>query len=126
VTYAVWYAYDEPSVAGLYDSVTRELLPGAAAWKAVYSWLVGSRVTAPCTVVSGTVWGCGLTLSGGEQALAVWDSAATCSSEACETQTVPLPAGGFTHYRALDGSVSAIAGGTIPLGLQPILLTAGP
>jgi hypothetical protein len=119
VTYAVWYAYDEPSIGGLYDPATHESLPGASAWKAVYSWLVGSRVTAPCAVVRGTTWGCSLTLSGGEQALAVWDSAATCSGAVCETQAVLVPKGSFTHFRSLDGSVSAITGSTIRWAYSP-------
>ena len=96
------------------------------AYETVEGWLLGNAVTTPC---SGTmppatgVWTCGLTMVGGIQGLAVWDTGQTCSSGSCTTSTYsydPL----FTQYFTLaGGSGSPLTGGTVQIGAKPILLT---
>ncbi len=81
------------------------------------NWLVGSVSSqAPCTQSPDATWYCALTLPNGDAAQIVWNSNTT-SSKAVNSA--------FTTYRTLEnGIVNPIAGNTVPVGSEPILLTA--
>jgi hypothetical protein len=85
-------------------------------------WTIGTTMNQACSSV-GTVWTCGLTKAGGYQALAVWDTAQSCSKGFCTTSTYRLPVGTrYIHYRDLSGNMSPISGSTVSIGYKPILL----
>ncbi|MGH9681380.1 MAG: hypothetical protein ACRD4Y_15645, partial [Candidatus Acidiferrales bacterium] len=68
---------------------------------------------------SDSTWTCGFHLAGGMQAEAVWNSSVSTSS------TVTFrPGQQYQSYRSLDGSTLPIAGGTLQVGANPILLMA--
>lgn len=87
----------------------------AAAWQQIYNWMVGSTVTTPCAIESGSTWTCGLTLSDGTQALAVWN---TSGSSAYSVPT------GFTEYSDISGNTNSV-GSSVTIGIVPTLLRGG-
>jgi len=113
----VWYAYDtKPAWGGLLTSSGQES-PAALAYDETYFWMVGATLSAPCSSNSAGVWTCPLTRPGGYAAEAVWKSNSTA--------TFAVPAQ-YTEYRDLAGIVHPIAGRTVSVGDQPILLETGP
>jgi len=101
-----WYAWDNSGWGSLGSAPT--------AFQQTFNWMVGSTMTAPCAIYSGTTWTCAFTRSGGAQALAVWDTAGSGSF------TVPA---GYADYVNLSGTKTTIsAGATITIGIQPVLL----
>jgi len=93
-----------------------------AGFAGVQNWTVGTTINQACASV-GTVWTCGFTKSGGYQALAVWDTAQSCSNGFCTSSTFTIPAGtNYTHFRDLLGHVNNVGGSTVPIGYKPILL----
>jgi Putative Ig domain/Abnormal spindle-like microcephaly-assoc'd, ASPM-SPD-2-Hydin len=111
---ALWYGTPPPS------GLTSGIDAAGVAYGQVYNWMVGATMSEPCSA-SGTVWTCGLTKSGGTQSLAVWNTSGSSSY---------TPAGQYTQYRNLAGNTSAITGGSVTIGIEPILLetasTSGP
>ena len=72
---------------------------------------------------AGTVWTCGFTKPGGDQALAVWDTAQSCSKGSCGGSTFKVPStANYLHYRDFSGQVNTISGATVWIGYKPILL----
>ena len=114
-----WYAYDEGS-GTLYDHTSKMLLEPGMAYAQVYDWLVGATPSGPCSN-SGSIYSCGFTRPGDYQALAVWDSALTCSNGVCQTTSYTVPSG-YQQYRDLAGNVNQIAGGSIQISVKPLLL----
>ena len=103
-----WYAYDNTSwgtisTSGVLNSV-------GVAYNQVYSWMVGSTMTAPCSV-SGTVWTCSLVNSSGIQTLAVWNTAGTSSY---------TPDAKYTTKKDLTGTTTSVTG-TVTIGTSPLL-----
>jgi len=115
-----WYAYDSPIYGTLWTSANG-LNPAGQAYSTVYQWIVGSTLTTRCAKASGTIWTCGIKLANGSSAEAIWDTSQTCANGSCTTgnQTVSPT---WTNYQDLTGTVHAITGGTVPVGIQPILL----
>jgi Putative Ig domain/Abnormal spindle-like microcephaly-assoc'd, ASPM-SPD-2-Hydin len=113
-----WYSWDGyPWGALLYGNpppsgLTSGIDAAGVAYGQVYSWMVGATMSAPCSA-SGTVWTCGLVQPGGTQTLAVWNTSGSSSY---------TPAGQYTQYRNLAGNTSAISGGSVTIGIEPILL----
>jgi hypothetical protein len=103
---ALWTAADGITEAGTADGI-------------VNGWLEGATLSSACTV-SGTVWQCGFTDSGGK-ALAVWDASQDCLSGTCGTTNFTVPSG-YTQYVDLTGNVTSVSGTTVPIGAKPILL----
>jgi len=94
----------------------------AVTFEQLQNWMVGAAGGSGCSA-TGTVWICTFTRAGGYQALAVWDSAQTCSNGSCTTSKFNVPNDvTYLHYRDLAGTVKAIAGSTVPIGYKPILL----
>lgn len=119
-----WFEYGATNVGTLYIPGTG-LNTAGEDYSVLYSWLVGATPTGPCTS-SGTVWTCGFTLTGGEPAEAVWDSAQTCSnssgSEVCTFNTTFTPGSPYTKYSDLQGDPSQAISGSIPIGIEPVWL----
>ena len=98
-----------------------------AAYQQVETWLLGSMVTQPCSgplrPLTG-VWTCSITKSNGAQALAVWDSSQTCSAGNCTTSTYNYT-GAYTQFFTLANvnGGSVLSGGSVQIGVKPILLS---
>ena len=93
--------------------------PGVANQQ-VYDWMERSTLTS-CSA-SGTTWICGLTESSGTQAEIVWDTSQTCSQGNCSSLPYAAPPI-YSSYRDLTGASHPI-GGTVPIGIKPVLLEA--
>jgi hypothetical protein len=86
--------------------------PAGVAYGQVESWMVGATMSTRCSA-SGTVWTCGLTKPGSTQTLAVWNTAGSSAY---------TPAAQYKQYRDLAGNTSTITGGSVTIGIEPILL----
>lgn len=114
VSRMMWYAADNGTWGTLCATTNPCTLNAAgAAYNQVYGWMVGAAMPAPCAS-SDTVWTCTLIDPAGAQTLAVWNTRGSSS------YTVPS---GYGHYKDLAGNTETIAGGTVGVGIQPILLT---
>lgn len=127
-----WYAADnswgrlinQNGIGGCHDFGSHRGCPtqAAVAFQQVYRWMVGNRMTAPCTA-SATVWTCGLTKSDGTSMLTVWDAAQSCSRGNCTT-TAYKYAPEYRRYFTLDGpDARPLSGNTVQIGSKPILLS---
>jgi hypothetical protein len=105
-----WYSWEGYPWGALWSS-SGGIHKAGVAYGQVYNWMVGATMSAPCSA-SGAVWTCGLTKPGSSQALAVWDTLGAST----------YPAGQYTRYRDLAGNTSAITGGSVTIGIEPILL----
>jgi len=128
-----WYSWDASGTLWSITSTGGCTTPDASglgftcksglAFAQVENWLVGATLSQACSV-TGTVWTCGLTKPGGYQALAVWDTAQSCSSGTCATSTFSftpvIP--NYIHRRDIYGTVTPISGRMVPIGYKPILL----
>lgn len=106
--------YDWTSLASQPTSVQ-------TAYQQTYNWLVDASLTTPCAP-SGTVWSCTIT-TGGKQYLIMWDASQSCANGSCTTanQTV---ASQWTRYQDMttESVPVSISGGTIPVGIKPVVL----
>jgi len=117
-----WYSWDYP-LTQLYDPTTGSLTEAGSAYVQIVRWTNGgTAAVGPCSA-NGTVWTCTLTATNGAQAEAIWDTSQTCSSGNCTTNDVTVRSQ-FNAYLDLAGNVTAVANGTAPVGLKPILLIA--
>ena len=111
-----WYGYYHSSSIGTLWTPTPSANPGTlnaagTAYAQVYNWIVGSTLTAPCSS-SSNAYTCGLTLSNGSQALAVWNTSGNAS------YTPPVQ---YTQYKDLTGATHTVTG-SITIGYAPVLL----
>ena len=106
-----WYTWDGYPWGALWTSASGIDQAGVA-YGQVYSWMVGATMSAPCSA-SGTVWTCGLTKPGSTQTLAVWNTAGSSAY---------TPAAQYRQYQDLSGNTSVITGGSVTIGIEPILL----
>lgn len=106
---ALWYASPPPS--GLSSGVNQ----AGVAYGQIYSWMVGSTLTSPCAIQSGTVWTCGFTKANGQQTLAVWNTAGSSSYSGAS----------YINYLDLAGGSHTISG-SVTIGIQPLLLVGPP
>jgi hypothetical protein len=133
VSRVYWYAWDASGTMWSETSTSGCTTPDASgigftcksglAFAQVQNWLVGATLSQACSA-NGTVWTCGLTKPGGYQALAVWDTAQSCSNGLCTTSTFTFTpvSPNYIHRRDVYGAVTAISGRTVPIGYKPILL----
>lgn len=96
------------------------LLKPGIAYRQLYSWLVGARMTSACSA-RGTVWTCEMTRAGGFQAETIWDTAETCKQGSCSTNEYVVDAK-YKKYRTLDGETITITNSKVPIGIKPILV----
>lgn len=109
-----WYAHDTCGTLETGGALT----PLGTAYGNIQDWMTGAVMSSSCAVVSGTVWSCGYTRSGGYQALQIWNTAGNSSYTPA--------AGTYTRYRDLDGNTTSYSSGTVTIGIKPILLESGP
>jgi polysaccharide biosynthesis protein PslG len=122
-----WFSYNSTTDYGtLWIADPRDksqpgtLLQPGNAFGEVRSWLSGAVMTTHCSA-SSTVWTCGLSRQAGYRGLILWNTSGSCSQGTC--QTVDYKVGSqYVNYRTLDGHVSAITNGTVPIGYKPILV----
>jgi hypothetical protein len=114
-----WYAYDNGTWGGLWDS-TSGLNTSGTAYQQVENWIVGATTGGQC-VQNGTVWNCTYTRSGGYAAEAIWDTSQTCSNGSCTTSTQSVGSQ-YLHYLDLTGISHNVVGASVPVGAKPILL----
>jgi hypothetical protein len=105
-----WYAWGNTTWGALKDATG--IHSAGTAYGQVYNWMVGATMSTPCSA-KGAVWTCGLTRSGGYQALAVWNTSGT---------SIYTVVGPYTRIRDVAGNISAITGGSVTIGIKPILL----
>ena len=74
----------------------------------------------PCAV-SGTIWNCDFTRSGGYLAEAIWDTSESCHKGGCSTRSHTVSPQ-YVNYLTLDGNKVNITNGTVPIGAKPIWL----
>jgi hypothetical protein len=133
VSRVYWYAWEDTTPLWSTNSMKGCTTPDPSgtgficgtgiAFEQVQSWLVGATLKQQCSV-TGTVWTCGFTRSGGYQALAVWDTAQKCSNGVCTTSSYKFTpvTPNYTHYLDLAGKSHTISGTTVPAGYKPIFL----
>ena len=113
ITQASWYAWGYPADSGQLETATGTPNQAGVAYDQVYNWLVGASFSSQCASDSNSTWTCPLTRSGGYQGLIVWNENGNFSYS---------PATTYTHYRDLAGNTTQLDGGTITIGIQPVLL----
>jgi hypothetical protein len=112
-----WYAWNDTNYGTLWDIKTRSIRRPGIAYRELVNWLTGAALTTPCAVAPDTTWTCGFALRGGAPAQIVWNSNASgASTPQFRTESK------YVKYMSLDGSTTAIPGGSIQIGNKPILL----
>ncbi len=113
-----WYDWENNNgywqFGEMWDPNNNGLNAAGVAYKQLYYWMVGARMTQPYAAM-GSVYTIGFTRPGGYQALAVWNTNRASGS----SFTVPS---GYVQYRDLAGNLYSISGSTVTIGIQPILL----
>jgi hypothetical protein len=112
---ANWYAWDHPTI-GTLCTTTSPCTPVSApstAYRQTYGWLVGKTMHNGCSV-AGSTWTCALSGPGGYTGLIVWDTAGY------ESYTPPN-ASQYSQRRDLSGNVTSYSGGSVTVGVAPIL-----
>jgi len=130
ITRSYWYEWDNPTYGTLWSATSNNacstpfttgfICKAGTASQQVYDWLVGSTLGA-CSV-TGTVWTCTLTQSGGAQAEIIWDTSQSCSNGSCTSSQQSVPSI-YTSYTDLSGASYSV-NGTVAVGIKPILLQA--
>ena len=121
-----WYRWDSTAnYEGALWTQSTGPIEAVSAWQEVSKWMVGATLSSACKV-SGTVWQCGFTRSGGYQAIAVWDASQDCLNGSCTTTSNFTVPSGYNESRDLTDTVTTISGGTTPIGAKPVLLENGP
>jgi hypothetical protein len=114
---ANWYQWDNPEI-GTLCATTHPCSPAAvpvAAYGQTYSWLLGKVMYNGCSVAGDYVtWTCVLSGPGGYTGLIVWD---TAGYEGYAPPNSSL----YKQYRDLSGNVTAYSGGSVTVGVAPIL-----
>ena len=126
-----WYNWDIPTESTFYNATTHGISAAAEAYVQIVAWTkVGTASVGPCATnpADSTQWTCAITATGGTVSEAVWDTSQTCNSGTCTSVSVGLSSLGlpstFNAYTDLTGKTATISGGTVPVGLKPILLTS--
>jgi hypothetical protein len=114
-----WYAWDDngdgPAGVGwgtLFNPNIKIALPAARAYQQVHNWMVGAKMSTPCSMLTDSTWTCTLTRPGGYRAMAVWNSS---------TSKRYTPAGEYKQYQDLSG-INHTVQGPVAIGYNPILL----
>jgi len=123
-----WWNWDICRMTAFYNSTNHLLTAPGNAYVRVVQWTDGGASTVgPCATnpsVS-TQWTCMITSPARTVSVPIWDTAQTCDAGSCTTTQVNLQSIGlesFNAYQDLFGNTTPISGGTIPVGLRPVLL----
>jgi hypothetical protein len=107
-----WYCWGSFDFGQLIDRQSGTFLKTGVAYREVQNWMIDAAFET-CTV-SGTVHRCRLTRAGGYEAFIIWNNAGASAY---------TPGTGFTRYKTLDATTVPIAaGGSVTLGIKPILV----
>jgi hypothetical protein len=109
-----WYAWDDNELWGTLWDRKKGPLAAAVAYEQVYHWMVGARMSQPCSEQPGAIWTCGFTRPGGYRTLAIWNAGGRKGL---------TPPRGYLNYRDLAGHTFPIKG-AIVVDAKPILLEA--
>jgi hypothetical protein len=127
ISLMMWYEFDNSGWGTLYSPPTLgSLTPAGTAYQQAYRWMVGNEMTQACTgpaVPNLGVWSCGLTKPDGTGMLAVWDSSQSCASGNCTSSYYAYDPVYTSYSSAQSGIATVLAGGTVPIGAKPILLS---
>ena len=112
-----WYAWDGTQQWGILWNESTGINAAGTAYGLLETWLIGSVSSAsPCSQRPDATWQCTLSLSNGDAAEIIWNP-----NTSVEKAVDPA----FTTYRTLDnGIVNAIAGNSVAVSSEPILLVA--
>lgn len=95
----------------------REPTQAGVAYAQVYNWLVGAKMSIPCSGGADGTWTCALTRPGSYVGLVVWNT---------EGSKPYTPQEAYVDYRDLAGNtVRIVKGSTVTIGAKPILLETG-
>lgn len=115
-----WFTWGNGNgTAGQIETANNTPNEGGVAYNQLFDWLFG-RLPSACTQ-NGTVWTCPLSGSSGYQGEIVWDDSQTCNNGVCTTTATTAP-NGAVEFRDITGNTTQITGGTVPVGLKPILI----
>jgi hypothetical protein len=113
-----WFTWGDPKTFrwGTIEDPSGTPTQAGIAFNQVYSWLVGTTISQPCSSASDGTWTCLLTRPGGYSALAIWNT---------QGSRPYAPSVAYADYRDLAGNTVKIArGAPVTIGAKPILLEA--
>lgn len=103
---------------------TSEVEPASAgtSYQQTYNWLVNASLSTPCAA-TGTVWSCGITLSG-KQYQIMWDTSQSCANGTCTTKEQPVGTQ-WTLYQDMTSASNTISvsGNSVPVGIKAVVLS---
>jgi len=105
-----WYSWDSAGFGTMWNA-SSGIQPVGTAYGQLNRWMVGATVS-PC-VSSGTVYTCSLSRAVSYKAVVAWDTSGP------SVYPVPLQ---FSSYRDLAGVTHPIAGTSVTIGPEPIIL----
>ena len=99
-----------------------EVASAGPSYQQTYDWLNAASLSTPCTA-NGTVWSCGITVSGKLYQI-MWDTSQTCSSGTCTTGN-QIVGQQWTDYQDMTAASTPIpiSGNTVPVGIKPLVLS---
>ena len=104
------YSWDDNPPVGLQGNL------GGTAYDTVAGWLIGHTISA--CVANGTVYTCNV-----DDGQLVWDTAQSCSNGVCTHSNYSYPQT-YKFQTDLTDTKTGLSGGTVPMGYEPIFLTA--
>jgi hypothetical protein len=109
-------------IAWYYATSQVEPASAGTSYQQTYNWLVNASLSTPCAA-TGTVWSCGITLSG-KQYQIMWDTSQSCANGNCTTGNQNVGAQ-WTFYQDMTtaGTPISIASGSVPVGIKPVVLS---
>ncbi len=112
---AAWFAWAPPSFGwGDLQDASNNPTPAGFAYDAIYHWVVGATIDAPCSGAPNGTWTCTLSRPGGYVAQAVWNTKGSLSY---------TPSAGYSQVRDLTGKTVPIPpGGSVTIGAKPVLV----
>jgi len=113
-----WFTWGT-NVAGQIETANNTPDEAGIAYNQLFDWEFG-RLPSTCTQ-SGKVWTCPLTGSSGYLAEIVWDDSQTCNAGICTTSSINAPSGAV-KFRDIAGNATQISGGSVPIGLKPVII----
>ena len=119
--YLINWSLNISGMAWYAASSQAEPVEAQTSYQQTYNWLSGASLTTPCAA-TGTVWSCGLAISG-KPYLVMWDTSQTCASGSCSTANQAV-ASQWTHYQDMTTASTpiTISGSVVPVGIKPVLL----
>ncbi len=120
--YLINWSLNVDGIAWYYASSQAEPIEAETSYQQVYDWMVNSTLSTPCSA-TGTVWTCGITLSGKSYQV-MWDTSQTCANGSCSTHNQVVDAG-WTQYQDMTtaSTIIPISGNSVPVGIKAVVLS---